>query len=113
MQSGDERIKVMVNEVTEKSIIVEFKEEGLRYFPVFDKDGKQPEGDDPDFDIYVYGADSDIIPRPLRGRNGEPFHLVGGTLRRWAVFFGVKCDPLNRLPRLYRIGLIRRVRRSS
>jgi hypothetical protein len=94
MQDGDEFIKVTVNEVTEKSIVVEFEEEGLRYFPVFDKDGKQPEGDDPAFDIYGRGADQFLCPRPLRGRNGGPFHLIGGTLRRWAAFFGVKCDPL-------------------
>ena len=79
MQSGDERIEVTVNEVTEKSIIVEFHAEGggLRYFPVFDKDGKQPEGDDPAFNIYGRGADQFLCPRPLRGKNGEPFHLVG------------------------------------
>ena len=95
MQSGDERVEVTVNEVTEKSITVEFVAEARtdegefafrpsrigpgsgRYFLVFDKDGKQPEGDDPDFNIYMYAADSYLIPRPFRGRNGEPFHLVG------------------------------------
>jgi hypothetical protein len=92
MQSGDERIEVTVNEVTEKSLIVEFVAEArtdegefrfrpsggkFRYFPVFDKNGKQPEGDDPAFDIVMYAADSYSVPRPLRGKNGEPFHLVG------------------------------------
>jgi hypothetical protein len=95
MQSGDERIKVKVIEVTEKRIVVEFVAEARtdegefafrpswsgrgsgRYFPVFDKDGKQPEGDDPAFNIVMYAADIYRIPRPLRGKNGEPFHLVG------------------------------------
>ena len=78
MQSGDERVEVTVIEVTEKCITVELNYgDGFRYFPVFDKDGRQPEGDDPDFNIYMYGADSYLVPRPLRGINGEPFHLVG------------------------------------
>ena len=96
MQSGDERIEVTVIKVTEKSITVEFVAEArtdegefrfrpsggkFRYFPVFDKNGKQPEGDDPAFDIVMYAADSYSVPRPLRGKNGEPFHLEVPSLQ--------------------------------
>ena len=75
MQSGDEFEEVKVIEITEKCVTVELDRDGLRYFPVFDKSGKQPEGDDPDFNIYMYGADSYLIPRPLCGKEGKPWKL--------------------------------------
>jgi hypothetical protein len=47
----------------------------LRYQFRFDRDGKQPEGDDPDFVVYEMGIDCLLGPRPLCGKSGQPWEL--------------------------------------
>jgi hypothetical protein len=63
--------------ITEKSVTVEIAYDNLRVFIPFDKTGKQPEGNDPDFEIIAYGVDGYLCPRPFCGRwGGIPFELI-------------------------------------
>jgi hypothetical protein len=91
MQSGDELTEGKVVSITEKYITVELDAEavldtvipllrsdgsrvcayrgsGCRYFPLFDKNGKQPEGDD--FKISFCGKDGEpyVLAVPPKGK---------------------------------------------
>lgn len=91
MRSGDKIKEGTVFDLTTKTIVVEIEDRtGCRYWVPFDKNGEQPEGNDPDFTIEARGADGWIEPRPLCGKErvhqfetygkpgtyGEPWRLI-------------------------------------
>lgn len=81
MQSGNEYVEGLVIEITEKyvTIKVPYAEENpwdYRVYPRFDRTGKQPEGNDPDFDIEGRTIDAFLVPRPFCGKSGKPWELV-------------------------------------
>jgi hypothetical protein len=85
-QSGDDFKEGTVLEITEKCVEVELDLSGWRVFIRFDRTGKQPEGNDPEFGVFAYDADSWSVPRPVCGVGsgtrppvfscGEPWELV-------------------------------------
>ncbi len=84
VRSGDERIEVMVIEVAARFIglLQGLEGDNSIAFRVEPTTGKQPEGNDPYFQVQVRNADAFLRPGPYRGKSGEPWELVEGPLEK-------------------------------